>query len=268
MASRFLHLSDLHVGGHDEGRTAIEDAVRALVSETQPELVVATGDLTHRGRPSQFARGAEFLRSLGPPVVAIPGNHDIPMLPPARWLRPFAQFETTWGETERVVRTDGVVVCALNSVRPLRWQRGALGRSQLATVASAFADAPAGSLRVVALHHHVAGPPWRTGKRPIPRRLDVVSALAEAGAELVLSGHTHQSLLVEQREFLYRAEAPGGLVLAVAPGVGRPRPGRDAEARGFHLYEVGDNVFGATTYSWTSAGLVRIAERTFPRSRP
>jgi hypothetical protein len=120
----------------------------------------------------------------------------------------------------------------------------------------------------VALHHHVTGPPWRTGKRSIPHRLEVLAALADARAELVLSGHTHQSVLVEQREFLFHAETPGGLVLAVAPGLGHPRPGREAEARGFHLFEVNGDTFGATTYSWTSGGLVAIAERTFPRNVP
>lgn len=268
MATRFLHVSDLHVGGHDEGRMEIEAAVRELVAAEEPEIVVATGDLTHRNRQAQHARGAAFLRSLGPPIVPIPGNHDIPMLPPARISRPFAHFAREWETDERVYRSDGLVVCALNSVQPWKWQRGALRHRHLERVAEAFDDAPAGALRVVALHHHVTGPPWRTGKRSIPRRLDVLAAFADAGVELVLSGHTHQSVLVEQREFLFRAEAPGGLVLAVAPGLGHPRPGRDAEARGFHLFEATDDAFHATTYSWTSRGLVAIAERAFPRAVP
>lgn len=268
MPTRFLHVSDLHVGGHDEGRAEIEAAVIELVTDRRPELVIATGDLTHRNRREQFERGATFLRSLGPPVVAIPGNHDIPALPPARYVRPFAHFEETWTEAERTFQSDGVAVCALNSVRPWKWQRGALRRQQLDRVATAFEDVRAETLRVVALHHHIAGPPWRTGKRSIPHRLDVLAALADARTELVLSGHTHQSVLVEQREFLFRAEAPGGLVLAVAPGLGNPRPGRDAEARGFHLFEVTDDALSATTYSWTSAGLVAVAERIFPRLLP
>ena len=268
MATRFLHVSDLHVGGHDEGRHEIEGAVRELVARTRPEIVVATGDLTHRNRPEQYRRGADFLRSLGLPIVPIPGNHDIPALPPARILRPFSHFEAEWKQTEPAYLSDGLAVCGLNSVQPWKWQRGALRRPQLARVAATFASASPAALRVVALHHHVTGPPWRTGKRSIPHRLDMLAALADARAELVLSGHTHQSVLVEQREFLFRAEAPGGVVLAVAPGLGHPRPGRDAEARGFHLFEATDDALHATTYSWTSRGLVAIAERAFPRAVP
>jgi 3',5'-cyclic AMP phosphodiesterase CpdA len=128
MATRFLHVSDLHVGGHDEGRAEIEAAVRKLVASKNPETVVATGDLTHRNRPEQYRRGAGFLRSLGLPIVPVPGNHDIPALPPARILRPFAHFEAEWERTERVYHSDGLVVCGLNSVQPWKWQRGALRR--------------------------------------------------------------------------------------------------------------------------------------------
>lgn len=268
MPARFLHLSDLHVGANDDGRPEIEAAVRELVGRVEPELVVASGDLSHRNRAEQHARAASFLRSLGPPVVALPGNHDLPMLPPARVLRPFARFEAVWGAEEAVYRSDSLVVCGLNSVRPWKHQRGALRDGDLARAADVLREAPAGALRVVALHHHLASAPWRSGKRTIPRRSRVLAALADAGAEVVLSGHIHQSLLVESREFLFRAEAPGELVLAVAPGLGRPRPTRHAEARGFHLFEANTASFRALTFAWTQAGLVEIARRSFPRHLP
>ena len=63
MTGRLLHVSDLHFGGHDEGREPVEAAVQALVAELDPELVVASGDLTHRNRPEQHERAASFLRS-------------------------------------------------------------------------------------------------------------------------------------------------------------------------------------------------------------
>ncbi|HZT54378.1 MAG TPA: metallophosphoesterase, partial [Gaiellaceae bacterium] len=79
MTLRVLHVSDLHFGA----RKAIhepeaEDGVRALLERVDPVLVLATGDLTHRGRREEHAAAAQFLRSLGVPLVVVPGNHDIP----------------------------------------------------------------------------------------------------------------------------------------------------------------------------------------------
>ena len=115
-STRLLHVSDLHFGGRDA--PAIERALEALIERTSPELVVATGDLTHRGRPEQHAAAAAFLRSLGPPVLAIPGNHDIPYTFPGRFTRTFTEFERQWETTEPVYRSPTLHVVGLNSVRP------------------------------------------------------------------------------------------------------------------------------------------------------
>jgi 3',5'-cyclic AMP phosphodiesterase CpdA len=260
---RILQVSDLHVGAHDEGRAGLEDAIRRLVAAEQPELVIATGDLTHRNRAEQHRVAAEVLRSLGPPVVAVPGNHDLPAFPPRRVLAPFDAFVSVWGETEPTYRSDGAVVCCLNSVRPWRYQRGAISSAQLDRARAAMADAPPGALRVVALHHHLTSAPWRSGKRTIPRRSRTLAFLASSGAELVIGGHTHQSVVVERREFQH---APGGVVLATAPGAGRPRPGRHAEAAGVQLYDADEDTLSVRTFAWVERELTFVAGRSFPRT--
>jgi 3',5'-cyclic AMP phosphodiesterase CpdA len=133
VAVRILHVSDLHVGKREDA--AVEQSLGALVARIAPDLVVATGDLTHRGRRAQHERAAAQLRALGPPVVAVPGNHDIPYTFPARFSRPWAEFERAWGETRPVCSAEGVVVVGLNSVRPWRHQSGGLGSGQLAWAA-------------------------------------------------------------------------------------------------------------------------------------
>src|SRR5689334_5663922 len=100
MVTRVVHLSDLHVGSRVDD--AIAGPLPRLVERLGPTLVVASGDLTHRGRADQHERAASFLRRLGPPVLAIPGNHDIPYTFPARFTRSFAEFERHWGTTEPV----------------------------------------------------------------------------------------------------------------------------------------------------------------------
>src|SRR5215216_3698617 len=134
---RLLQVSDLHVGTREEPE--VEDDLRRLVADTRPELVVASGDLTHRNTREQHDRAAAFLRSLGPPLLVIPGNHDIPRWPPWRFTATFDEFVRIWPETEPIYRSDVLVVCGLNSVRPWKQQGGALRRDQIDHVASVFA---------------------------------------------------------------------------------------------------------------------------------
>ena len=263
MPARLIHISDLHVGAREEPE--VESPLRALVERVAPEVVVATGDLTHRGRPDQHEHAAAFLRSLGPPVLAVPGNHDIPLLPPARFARPFAEFERRWQSTEPVFRSDALLVVGLNSVRPWRHQSGGLGEDRLERAAELLGEAPSTALRAVALHHHLTGAPWRTRKRPVSRRGHVLAALVDAGAELILAGHIHQSAVSERREFEVSAGGESGVTVSIAPGLGQPRPRRRGEARGLHVYEAGADEIRVETYVWRESDWVLTAVRRFPR---
>ena len=263
MPTRLIHLSDLHFGAHEDD--SLGPVVRALVERIEPELVVATGDLTHRGRPDQHDRAAAFLGGLGPPVLAVPGNHDIPYAFPGRFTHPWREFERRWETTEPVFRSDGVVAVGLNSVRPWRHQSGSLADEALARAAARLANAPPGALRVVCLHHHLTGAPWRSNKRPVARRGHVLEALAGTGAELVLSGHIHQSAVSERREFEVGFGPERSVTVAIAPGLGQPRPSRRGEARGLHVIETDEGEISIDTYALEGERFVRIAGRRFPR---
>jgi 3',5'-cyclic AMP phosphodiesterase CpdA len=260
---RVLHVSDLHAGTQEE--PPVEDALHALVGETRPELVIATGDLTHRNRQSDHARAAALLRSLERPLVVVPGNHDIPPWSPRRFTQTFAAFRREWPELEPVYRSDRIVVCGLNSVTPWKHQGGTLRRAQLAHAADVLAGAPPGALRVVALHHHLIGAPWRSVKRPVARRGEVLGALVDAGAELILSGHVHQSAIGERREFEVTEGPVRGTTVVTAPGLGQPRPRRRGEARGLHLVEADEATLRVLTYAWAGETWAEIADRRFPR---
>jgi 3',5'-cyclic AMP phosphodiesterase CpdA len=263
VAVRLLHLSDLHIGTHENA--AVEQSLSALIAELRPDLVVATGDLAHRGRRAQLERAAALLRGLGPPVVAVPGNHDIPYTFPARFARPWAEFERFWETTEPVHRSEGLVVVGLNSVRPWRHQSGGLREAQLRWAAERFAETPAGALRVAAMHHQMIGAPWRTRKRPVSRRSHVLGRLLDAGAELILSGHTHQGAVAERHEFEVWTEGRPGVTVSTAPGFGQPRPRRRGEARGVVVYEADAAEIRARTYVWRGDIWSLTAVRRFPR---
>ncbi len=263
MPATILHVSDLHVGTRED--PDVRRALEALAGRLQPDLIVASGDLTHRGRRGQHERAAGLLRSLAHTVVAVPGNHDIPHSLPSRFGRPWAEFERLWGTTEPVHVSDDVCLVGLNSVRPWRHQSGGVRSGQLTWAAERLASAPAGALRVVAMHHQMIGAPWRTRKRPVARRNRVLGALVDAGAELILSGHTHQGAVAERHEFEVWTSGRPGVTVATAPGLGQPRPRRRGEARGLLVYDADAAELLVRTYVWRAGEWGLTAARRFPR---
>ena len=213
---------------------------RRLVEEARPELVIASGDLTHRGLRSQHERAAAFLRGLELPLLDDPGQPRHPVHVPEALHA--ARGRSSSGSGARPSRSTG---------RRADRRRPQLGpavaapvgpaprRADRARGASSCATAPEEALRVVVLHHHLLGAPWRSRKKPVAKRNRVLAGLVEAGADLVLAGHIHQSTIAERREF--EIATPGGeqaVVVSIAPGFGQPRPNRRGEARGLHVYEI------------------------------
>jgi 3',5'-cyclic AMP phosphodiesterase CpdA len=263
--TRVLHLSDLHFGAGDDD--AIQRGAAALVERFDPELVIASGDLSHRGRDEQLARASRFLRTLGPPVLAIPGNHDIPYTLPARFTRAFREFERQWQTTEPTYSSPTLHVIGLNSVRPWRHQSGGIRARQLVRAEERLREAAAGAFQIVVLHHHMIGAPWRSRKKPVARRNRVLGALVAAGADLIVAGHIHQAAVSERHEFEISRGGEPGVVVSIAPGLGQPRPKRQGEARGVHVYEIEDELLGIQTYIWRDTDWALTATRLFPRGR-
>jgi len=263
--TRVLHLSDLHFGAGDD--EAIERGAPVLIERFRPELVIASGDLSHRGRPDQLARASRFLQSLERPVLAVPGNHDIPYTFPGRFTHAFREFERRWETTEPTFSSPTLHVIGLNSVRPWRHQSGGIRDAQLERAQERLRDAPEQAFRIAVLHHHLIGAPWRSRKKPVARRNHVLVSLVRAGADLILAGHIHQAAVSERREFEISTGSERGVVVSIAPGLGQPRPKRHGEARGLHVYEVEDTCLRVHTFVWRRTDWGLTAERQFPRGR-
>jgi 3',5'-cyclic AMP phosphodiesterase CpdA len=186
------HLSDLHFGRHDE--TAAERLL-ADISETKPDIVVVTGDLTQRARHRQFAAARAFIEKLPRPVIVVPGNHDVPLYDIIeRFLGRLARYRRyISAELQPLFADNEIALLGLNTARSATFANGRISRKQAAAVKAVFSEVPADRLRVLAIHHPLATPRAAGNSAPVGGAAMAVDAITEAGVRLVLSGHYHRA---------------------------------------------------------------------------
>lgn len=179
------HVSDLHLGAHDP--VAVE-TLPADVAAVRPALTVVTGDLTMRARVPQFHAARALLDRLPAPRLTVLGNHDVPLVGPARVLAPYARYRR-WIESDLdpVVEVPGLTALGLQSMPRWRWKSGRVSDRQAGLVRSVLGTAPPGTVRLLALHH----PPRTGGLGVLAGRARLFRAIAAAQVDLVLAGHTH-----------------------------------------------------------------------------
>ena len=191
---RLAHLSDLHFGGENAAAMA---AAGDYVNGGGIDLTVISGDLTRYGEPGEFAAAADWLSGLTGPRLITPGNHDAPYFAvPQRLFAPFRRFEASLGPArEQSHLAPGLAVYGVNTARGaqprLNWSKGQLAPAQVQRALAWFAAAPADSLRVVVCHHPLAEMIGGPMTARVWGGADAARGFAEAGVELVLSGHIH-----------------------------------------------------------------------------
>jgi hypothetical protein len=93
----------------------------------------------------------------------------------------------------------------------------------------------------------------------------VLRTLVDAGADLILAGHIHQAAVSERHEFEVAGDEARTAVIAVAPGLGQPRPQRLGEARGLNVHEANAEAITVRTFRWSRGDWAPSAERRFLR---
>lgn len=189
--SLLLHLSDPHFGTE---QARVMEALLRLVQAEPPTLVVLSGDITQRATPAQFAAARAFVDRLGPaPVLAIPGNHDIPLFNPlARLFWPYNRYRQAFGPAlePQFSSPEWLVLCT-NTTRRWRHRNGDISPAQIERVATRLTQADARQLRLVVTHQPVAVTQPRDHQNLLRGHAQAVRRWSQAGADLVLGGHIH-----------------------------------------------------------------------------
>jgi 3',5'-cyclic AMP phosphodiesterase CpdA len=187
--TRILHLSDVHFGAVD---ARLVDPFLALAHRLRPDLCVISGDLTQRARADQFHAARDFAARLPGPVLCVPGNHDVPLYNlPARLFAPFVGYRRNFAdELEPQAFLPDAVVQGVNTTNPLAWKSGYLRPASVSKLKAAFDTAAPGLWRIAVMHH--APVPAADGTpADVAYPAATLAALARAGTDIVLSGHTH-----------------------------------------------------------------------------
>lgn len=188
----------------------LSQAVLALAAERRPELVVLSGDLTQRAKPHQFQEARTFVDAMPVPTLVVPGNHDVPMY--RVWERVFAPFgayrKHFASELEPVFRDHELLVVGINTAFNWTVKDGRIPLRRLREVGELLDAAPESVCKIVVAHHHLIPPPNFGNQRVLANAYEAIDVFSQAGVDLILSGHQHQTYIGNSEEFYPKGRPP------------------------------------------------------------
>lgn len=218
------------------------DLMLSDMADQSIDHVAVTGDLVNISLPAEFENAARWLRRLGPAdkVTVIPGNHDAYVsMPQSEGVGRWRDYMTdlAWERMDGgaaadsfpfVRRVGPLALVGLSTAvpMPLFIAAGKLGATQLAALRSTLLQLKeSGAFRVVLIHH----PPFPSvyKRKALLDAQELVNVVRDAGAELILHGHTHAAGLGRV------GETP---VIGV-PSASAVRSGHN-EAAAYNLYRI------------------------------
>lgn len=172
----------LHGRHPDRALARVLEEVRAL----DPDLVVASGDLTEDGAGRAYARLRELLAALGCEVACIPGNHDDPAA-----MRSYLVGDgIRMPETVMLGRWQVILLDSTVPGRP----EGSLGATRLASLDWHLREGGR-CHKIVFVHHQPVdtGSPWIDGMGLTDgdRLMEVLAD--DGGVAAVAFGHIHHA---------------------------------------------------------------------------
>jgi 3',5'-cyclic AMP phosphodiesterase CpdA len=247
-------LSDLHFGAHDP---RLVEAVEARVDEAKADLVVISGDFTQRARTDQFKEACAFLarlRDAGHEVLAVPGNHDVPLYDGLRrFLSPLTRYRRFIGHDLCPFHDlRDAAVLGINTARSFTFKDGRIKEEQIDHIRESFARVHSDKPRVLVTHHPLFALPVGEGPelgRPTDNHEMALDAVAEAGVDLLLAGHNHRASTNLASDLVTRA----GSALVVQAGTATSVRLRDEE-QSFNLIEIAPDDVTVTVQAWDGTG--------------
>lgn len=219
------------------------DLLLEEVARQAPDHLAVTGDLVNLATETEIGNAAIWLAGVGSPsdVSAVPGNHDayVPGAAgraAAAWNDYMAGDDDVLASSRRFpyLRRRGLVAivgCSTAVATPPLSANGYFGAGQARRTLELLKSlGEEGLARVVLIHH----PPIRGAAANHKRMVGIRrfgAVMREAGAELVLHGHTHLNTL-------YHLDGRDGPVPVVGIASASQSPGGKKPPAAFNLFDV------------------------------
>ena len=259
--ARFVHLSDLHFGAHDDRLVA---GVEQSIAELEPDLVVVSGDFTQRARTEEFKEACDFLdriRESGVEVLGVPGNHDVPLYDVLRrFLSPLTRYRRYIDDTLCPFHElPGVAVLGLNTARSLTFKDGRLNEEQVEFIRKTFARVSEDAFRILVTHHPLFALEVGDELTPaIGRQELALDAIEEAGVDMLLAGHNHHASSHDAGDLVTRA---GGTLVVQAGTATSTRVRKQDQS--FNTIEIGERTVKVTVNNWSNDRFVAADAQRF-----
>ncbi len=230
---RIIQLSDLHFGTEV---ALVKEALIVAVKQLMPDLVLLSGDLTQRARRTEFKSCRQLVKDLAPaPVLAVPGNHDIPLFNVwHRFRAPYAGFRRVFGwELEPVHECSEALVLGINTTHPKRHVDGVFKVDTVEQVAERLSSSRA-PLKLVVGHHPVDAV-LASDETNIAQGAEfAMQRWSEAGMQLYLAGHIHYPFFAPLSR---RYPKQSGHAWTLQAGTAISSRTRDGKPNSFNLIE-------------------------------
>ena len=250
---KILHLSDLHFGAHDP---ILVEAVVARLDHERPDLVVISGDFTQRARTEEYKEAADFLARLsesGHQVLAVPGNHDVPLYDLVRrFLSPLTRYKRYIDDTLcPFIEIPGAAILGINTARSFTFKNGHVSHEQMKFIEDTFAKTDPHQPRILVTHHPLFALPVGDGPQ-LGHTMDdqtvALEAIADAGVDLLLAGHNHRPSINDATKLVKGA----GKALVVQAGTATSIRVR-GDSQSFNRVEIDEKGCTVTIQRWTGS---------------
>jgi 3',5'-cyclic AMP phosphodiesterase CpdA len=261
--ARLIHISDLHFGAHDP---VLVEAVAERIDAVDPDLVVISGDFTQRARTEQFQEACRFLERLrdsGHEVLAVPGNHDVPLYDVLRrFLSPLTRYMRYVDDTLCPLQEiPGATVLGINTARSFTFKDGRISEEQIRFIRDTFDRTDPNAMRILVTHHPLFALPVSSGIAAAVGRSELaLDAIADAGVDMLLAGHHHKASIHSARDLVTRA----GPALVVQAGTATSTRVRE-ESQSFNLIAIEGESVTVTVERWNGSAFVAEDEQRYRR---
>ena len=243
-----VHLSDLHFGRVDPTLLA---PLRARVRSLSPHLLVVSGDLSQRAKPEEFRAARRFLDTLPGPQLVVPGNHDVPLYNVfQRFFQPLAKYRRFISSDLQPVHVDDeIAVAGVNTARSAVFKGGRINEDQIERVRNLLCPLPEHVIKMVVTHHPFDLPPGHDSRQLVGRSRKAMQMFASCGADILLSGHLHESYASDTK---LRYKIDDFAALVVQAGTATSTRGR-GETNSFNVLHIAHPNVRVQRYAWNGS---------------